>query len=93
MSVENVSYELSNGSFAAPTRTAVKVINVEDATGVYPNTPVAILAVIHSSIASTDADEAGKYAYGCRLINTYPTASAGLINLGTVSVPSWTTVT
>jgi hypothetical protein len=93
MSVENVSYELENGTFPAPTRTARKVINVEDATGSYPNQAVAIIAVIHSSVASTDASEAGKYAYGCRLVNTYPTASAGLINLGTVSVPSWTTLT
>ena len=93
MSVENVSFELENGAFASPTRTAVKVINVVDATGIYANTPVAILAVIHSSIASTDADEAGKYAYGCRLYNTYPSGSTGLINTGTVSVPSWTALT
>jgi len=93
MSVENVSFEMQNGTFASPTRTAVKVINVVDATGVYANTPVAILALIHSSVASTDADEAGKYAYGCRLINTYPTGSAGLMNLGTVSIPSWSTLT
>lgn len=93
MSQGNIAFELENGSFEAPTRTAVPVINCIDATGVYPNQPVAILALIHSSVASTDADEAGKYAYGCRLINTYPTASAGLINLGTVSVPSWSTLT
>ncbi|MHA2350473.1 MAG: hypothetical protein ACXADL_12690 [Candidatus Thorarchaeota archaeon] len=93
MSVENVSYELENGTFPAPTRTARKVINVEDATGVYPNTAVAILAVIHSSVPTTDAAEAGKYAYGCRLVNTYPTMSTGNINVGTVSVPSWSTVT
>ena len=93
MSVENVSFELENGTFDIPTRTARGIMNTIDATGVYPNAAVAIVALIHSSIASTDADEAGKYAYGCRLINTYPTGSAGLMNLGTVSAPSWSTLT
>jgi len=92
MSQGNIDYELKNSRFEAPTRTAVAIVNVADSTGVYPNQGVAILALIHSSIASTDADEAGKYAYGCRLINTYPTASACLVNLGTVSVPSWSTL-
>lgn len=93
MSQGNIAFELENGKFEAPTRTAVPVINCVDATGVYPNQAVAIVALIHSSIASTDADEAGKYAYGCRLINTYPTASATLVNLGTVSAPSWAVLT
>lgn len=92
MSQGNIDFELKNSRFEAPTRTAVGIVNVADSTGVYPNQPVAILALIHSSIASTDCDEAGKYAYGCRLINTYPTGSTALINTGTVSVPSWVTL-
>jgi hypothetical protein len=92
MSVENVNFELEHGAAPAPTRTARQVFNVLDATGVYTK-PVAILAVIHSSVPTTDATEAGKYAYGCRLINTYPTMSTGNINTGTVSVPSWVTLT
>ena len=93
MSQGNIDFELKNSKFEAPTRTAVGIVNVVDSTGVYPGQSVAIVALIHSSVASDDCDEAGKYAYGCRLINTYPTGSTGLINLGTVSVPAWATVT
>lgn len=90
MSQGNVAYELQYGiPFPRPTSTVIPVVRVPDATNVYPNTAVAIIAYVHSSVPATQAAEAGKYAYGCRLINTKPTYSATLWNAGTVSVPSW----
>jgi hypothetical protein len=92
MSVENVSYEMQNGSYPTPTTSgaAVAIANVSDST--YDK--LAVYVVCNQAI-SLAAAGAGLYAPGCLAIDM--TGASGtnadaytMYNGGTAASPSWT---
>lgn len=92
MSVENVSFEMQNGTFPAPSAVPVKVVNVWDATygslcmdGYVTGTTAVSLAILAS------LNYAGVFAIGATLRDV---TNAGFYqNVGTVAVPSFTEIT
>jgi hypothetical protein len=95
MSVENVSFELQNGTFPTPTTTgaAVALMKVQDST--YDK--LALLAVCNQAV-SLAGTGAGLYAPGCIGIDMTGASSANadaflMFNAGTAASPSWEAVT
>lgn len=88
MSVQNVSYEMENGTFAAPNAIPVLFVNVSDPTydklGMYGY----VTGATAVSLALTAGNGyAGKFAKGCLMIDT--TDGTVYQNKAAASVPSF----
>jgi hypothetical protein len=89
MSVENVSFELQNGTFPTPSTTPVKVINVEDAT--YDGLCVyGYIGGAPGTYAVASAGYTSDFALACTMVDTVN--GDVLYNTGTVAAPTWTTL-
>ena len=92
MSVENVSYEMQNGTFPVPSAVPVKVVNVDDATyGSLCMDGYVIGTVAVSTAITASEGYVGEFAIGATLRDT---TNAGFYqNVGTAASPSFTEIT
>ena len=93
MSVENVSYEMQNGTFPLPgtSDTAVAIANVHDAT--YGKAAILVIANQAISLAAAGTG----YAPGCFAIDFTGKSGANgdawnAYNQGTTATPTWVAV-
>jgi hypothetical protein len=87
MSVENVSYEMANGTFPSGSATPAAVVNVDDAT--YGK--VMMFGYVTPASAVSTENTGSGYGVGCLLIDI--TNGSLYKNVGTTGTASFTEIT